>query len=60
MEEKNKMIKIMGVIIGLLIDMFGLYYLIKEKKDLESKKIYSIFICVGFIVFTISIFLLMK
>lgn len=32
----------------------------KEKKDLESKKIYSIFICVGFIVFTISIFLLMK
>ncbi len=54
------MIKIMGVIIGLLIAMFGLYYLIKEKKDLESKKIYSIFICVGFIVCTISIFLLMK
>ena len=44
------MIKIMGVIIGLLIAMFGLYYLIKErfgvKKDLFNfylRRIYCLY-----------------
>ena len=32
-------IKIIGLIIGILVLCAGLYYLIKEKRDPESKKI---------------------
>ena len=35
-------VKIIGLIIGILVLCAGLYYLIKEKHDPESKKIYSI------------------
>lgn len=38
---------ICGLIIGLLILGAGLYYLLKEKEDKESRKIYSITACVG-------------
>ena len=40
-------IGIIGIVIGLLVLGAGIYYLIKEKKDPESKKIYSITSAVG-------------
>lgn len=47
-------IGIIGIIIGLLVLGAGLYYLIKEKKDPESKKIYSIVSVVGAVVTVIA------
>ena len=35
-------IGIIGIVVGLLVLGAGLYYLLKEKNDPESKKIYSI------------------
>lgn len=40
-------ISIIGIVIGLLVLGAGLYYLIKEKDDPESKKIYSIVSIIG-------------
>lgn len=40
-------IKIIGLIIGVLVLCAGVYYLIKEKHDPESKKIYSIVSIIG-------------
>ncbi len=40
-------IKIIGLIIGILVLGAGVYYLIKEKHDPESKKIYTIVSAVG-------------
>lgn len=40
-------IGIIGIIIGLLVLGAGIYYLIKEKDDTESKKIYGITSGVG-------------
>lgn len=42
--------KIIGLIIGALISGAGIYYLIKEKNDSESKKIYGITTLVGVII----------
>ncbi|MBO6205966.1 MAG: hypothetical protein J6O73_03410 [Lachnospiraceae bacterium] len=47
MEEKVMVIGIIGIIIGLLVLGAGIYYLIKEKDDTESKKIYGITSGVG-------------
>lgn len=44
------MIKIIGVLIGLLIFGFGLYYLVKEKDDKESRKIYTVATLVGAVI----------
>lgn len=35
-------IKIIGLLIGVLVLGAGIYYLVKEKHDPESKKIYTI------------------
>ena len=35
-------VKIIGLIIGILVLCAGIYYLVKEKHDPESKKIYTI------------------
>ena len=43
-------IGIIGIIIGLLVIGAGLYYLVKEKHDPESKKIYSIVSVIGAVV----------
>ena len=43
-------IGIIGIIIGLLVFGAGIYYLVKEKNDPESKKIYSIVSAVGAVV----------
>ena len=40
-------IKIIGLIIGILVLCAGLYYLIKEKHDPESQKIYTIVSVIG-------------
>ena len=43
-------IGIIGILIGLLVLGAGIYYLVKEKNDPESKKIYSIVSAVGAVV----------
>lgn len=43
-------ILIIGLLIGLMIAGFGIYYLIKEKKDKESVKIYLIMTIAGLVV----------
>ncbi len=40
-------IKIVGLIVGVLVLGAGLYYLIKEKKDPESRKIYGAISAIG-------------
>lgn len=47
MEEKEMTVKIIGLIVGLLVLGAGLYYLVKEKKDPESRKIYGVVGAVG-------------
>lgn len=53
-------IRIIGIIIGVLILIGGLYYLVTEgKNDKESKKIYSITAIIGALIavrFGISLF----
>ncbi|MCD7836052.1 MAG: hypothetical protein LUG83_05300 [Lachnospiraceae bacterium] len=44
-------VSIIGAIIGALIAAFGLYYLFKEWKDPESKKIYGIISGIGGVIF---------
>lgn len=44
------MIKIIGLLIGLLVLGFGLYYLVKEKDDKESWTIYTITTIVGAVI----------
>ena len=39
--------KIIGLIIGILVLVAGIYYLAKEKNDPESKKIYTIVSVLG-------------
>ena len=51
-------IGIIGIVIGLLVLGAGIYYLIKEKYDEESKKIYGITSGVGVLVTVISIVIL--
>lgn len=52
-------IKIIGLIIGILILCCGMYYLIKEKNDPESRKIYSIISAAGMIIFIVCLVLLL-
>lgn len=50
-------IKIIGTIIGALVMGAGIYYLVKEKHDPESKKIYSVVTAVGGIMFAVMLVL---
>ena len=54
MEEKVMVIGIIGIIIGLLVLGAGIYYLIKEKNDKESKKIYGITSGIGVVVTVVA------
>ena len=47
-------IKCLGLIIGLCVLIAGIYYLVKEKYDKDSRKIYSIISVAGAIVAVIS------
>ena len=51
-------IKIIGLIIGILILGAGVNYLVKEKTDKESKKIYTITSAVGALIAVICAALL--
>lgn len=53
-------IKILGAVIGLLVLVAGIYYLVKEKNDKDSKKIYSIISIIGTVMLIISTVLLIK
>ena len=44
-------ISIIGMLIGALVAGAGIYYLVKEKKDKESAKIYGIISGVGGVIF---------
>lgn len=51
-------IKIIGLIIGILVLCAGLYYLIKEKHDPESRKIYTIASVIGGVICAVCAVLL--
>lgn len=51
-------IKIIGLIIGVLILFAGIYYLVKEKNDSESKKIYTIISIIGGLIVVVCVLLL--
>ncbi len=40
-------VSIIGIIIGVAVLGAGIYYLVKEKNDAESKKIYSVLSVLG-------------
>ena len=58
MEETITAAKIIGLVIGILILGTGVYYLIKEKQDPESQKIYTIVSVIGAAVAAVSAVLL--
>lgn len=51
-------VKIIGLIIGILVLGAGLFYLRKEKNDPESRKIYIIISVIGGVVAAICLLLL--
>ncbi len=51
-------VKIIGLIIGILVLGAGIYYLAKEKHDLESKKIYTVISVIGGVVAAVCAVLL--
>ena len=54
------MISVIGLVIGVIILIAGLYYLAQEKEDPESRKIYTIVSAIGAViaaVFAVSLFL---
>ena len=57
MEEKKMTVKIIGAVIGALVLGFGLFYLIKEKNDAESRKIYGITTAIGGILLAVMLVL---
>lgn len=44
-------ISIIGMIICCLVIAVGIYYLVKEKEDKESRKIYGVITSIGAVVF---------
>ena len=51
-------VKIIGLIIGILVLGAGIYYLAKEKRDPESKRIYTVVSIIGGIVTAVCAILL--
>lgn len=52
------MTKIIGLIIGVLLVIAGLYYLSQSKDDAESKKIYGICTAVGVVIVAVCFFMM--
>jgi 4-hydroxybenzoate polyprenyltransferase len=50
MEEEIMIKQIIGLIIGILVLFAGIYYLIKEKNDAQSKKIYTVISVIGAVI----------
>lgn len=46
---------VIGLIIGILILGAGIYYLLKEKEDKESRKIYSITTAAGALIILVIV-----
>ena len=53
-------IKIIALAIGILLAVAGVFYLVKEKEDPESRRIYTIATIVGIAVAVVSAVLLFK
>ena len=51
-------IKIIGLIVGILVLAAGVYYYAKEKHDPESRKIYSVISLIGVILAAVCAVLL--
>ena len=51
-------VKIIGLVIGLLVLGAGIYYLVKEKQDPESRKIYTVVSIIGGVVAAVCAVLL--
>ena len=58
MAEKIMIVKIIGLMIGLLVLGAGLYYRAKEKHDPESRKIYTAVSAVGGVIAAVCAVLL--
>ena len=58
MEKKIMVIKIIGLVIGVLILAAGIYYLAKEKHDPESRKIYTVVSVAGGLIAAVCVLLL--
>ena len=43
-------VTIIGLLIGTAVACAGIYYLVKEKNDRESRKIYTIVTCIGIVI----------
>ena len=52
------LIKIIGLVIGILVLGAGIYYLSKEKEDPESRKIYTVVSIVGAVIAIVCALLL--
>ena len=52
------LVKLVGLIIGILVLGAGIYYLAKEKHDAESRKIYTIASVIGGVICAVSAVLL--
>ena len=55
MEEKEMILNVIGLVIGVMILGAGIYYLVKNKDDKESRKIYGITTIVGAVITVIMI-----
>ncbi len=44
------MVTIIGLLIGILVFGAGVYYLVKEKEDKESQKIYTVTTIIGLVI----------
>ena len=51
-------VKIIGLIIGLLVLGAGICYLVKEKQDVESRKIYTVVSVIGGVIAAVCAVLL--
>ena len=48
-------VTIIGLLIGLLVLGAGIYYLVKEKEDPESKKIYTVVTVIGLVITVVAV-----
>ena len=52
------LVPVLGIIIGLLVLAAGIYFLVKEKADPESKKIYTIVTLIGAVIIVAALLML--
>ena len=52
------LVPVLGIIIGLLVLAAGIYFLVKEMADPESKKIYTIVTLIGAVIIVAALLML--